>query len=140
MPPFSPAVLVRDEQRQGGKRTTCAAEHAQQHTDCRRAIEGREEHLHEGGGPPGDTQDLIRAWNLVSPLGFEPRTKGLKVPCSTTELRARRNSTRRRRVQDEDELDVRSLPIASIPANMATGSGGTSAVGAPATAADDVAA
>ncbi len=26
---------------------------------------------------------------LVSPLGFEPRTKGLKVPCSTAELRAR---------------------------------------------------
>ena len=27
---------------------------------------------------------------VVSPLGFEPRTKGLKVPCSTAELRARR--------------------------------------------------
>ena len=25
---------------------------------------------------------------VVSPLGFEPRTKGLKVPCSTAELRA----------------------------------------------------
>ena len=30
-----------------------------------------------------------RSGRLVSPLGFEPRTKGLKVPCSTTELRAR---------------------------------------------------
>ena len=28
--------------------------------------------------------------SLVSPLGFEPRTKGLKVPCSTAELRAPR--------------------------------------------------
>ena len=27
--------------------------------------------------------------DLVSPLGFEPRTRGLKVPCSATELRAR---------------------------------------------------
>ena len=26
---------------------------------------------------------------MVSPLGFEPRTRGLKVPCSATELRAR---------------------------------------------------
>ena len=28
-------------------------------------------------------------------------------------------------------LDVRSLPIASIPANIATGSGGTSVAGGP---------
>ena len=35
--------------------------------------------------------DLARPrCRVVSPLGFEPRTKGLKVPCSTAELRARR--------------------------------------------------
>jgi hypothetical protein len=31
---------------------------------------------------------LIRAWIVVSPLGFEPRTQGLKVPRSAAELRA----------------------------------------------------
>jgi integrase len=32
----------------------------------------------------------LHAWNLVSPVGFEPTTRGLKVPCSAAELRARR--------------------------------------------------
>ena len=34
-----------------------------------------------------------RRRELVGPLGFEPRTRGLKVPCSTAELRAPPNST-----------------------------------------------
>jgi hypothetical protein len=39
---------------------------------------------------PGPARDgEAKTW-LVSPLGFEPRTKGLKVPCSTAELRAHR--------------------------------------------------
>jgi hypothetical protein len=37
------------------------------------------------GAAQGDGHGVTR---LVSPLGFEPRTKGLKVPCSTAELRA----------------------------------------------------
>ena len=39
-------------------------------------------------------EGVRRTQIVVSPLGFEPRTKGLKVPCSTTELRARRKRTR----------------------------------------------
>src|SRR6188768_2668739 len=36
----------------------------------------------------GDIDSLLRP-SLVSRVGFEPTTKGLKVPCSTTELPAR---------------------------------------------------
>src|SRR5439155_2279743 len=40
----------------------------------------------------------------VSQEGFEPTTKGLRVPCSTTELLARIDDTQRTRVAEADTL------------------------------------
>lgn len=41
-----------------------------------------------------DLRDATRR-SAVSPPGFEPGTKGLKVPCSSVELRARKFHSRR---------------------------------------------
>ena len=41
------------------------------------------------GFPERCRAGLSRGLAIASPLGFEPRTGGLKVPCSATELRAR---------------------------------------------------
>ena len=38
--------------------------------------------------PDGERAALAKRRAAVSPPGFEPGTKGLKVPCSTVELRA----------------------------------------------------
>ena len=32
---------------------------------------------------------LMRFWQVVGPVGFEPTAQGLKGPCSATELRSR---------------------------------------------------
>ena len=48
---------------------------------------------------------------LASRVGFEPTTKGLKVPCSTAELPARGKGTRRVALGSPRAVVARDVPL-----------------------------